>query len=195
VVSNSYSGFNCGGTKTSGVRIFGDAYGDWVRTRPVWNQHAYHVTNVSEAGEIPAIEQFNWLTPGLNNYRQNRQPGSEFAAPDAVVSLGSSCDGTFSLVAAVRNLGSASLPSGVVVGFYAGVPGSGTKLGEGVTTKVLYPAEAELVTFAPVPPDVEAGTTPVYAVVDDTLAPHTWAECRTDNNVGTLASAACGSVN
>jgi hypothetical protein len=30
----------------SGVRVFGTAGGKWVRTRRVWNQHAYYVTNV-----------------------------------------------------------------------------------------------------------------------------------------------------
>ena len=43
-VSNNYSSINCGGTKQTGVRIFGDSMGNWVRTRRVWNQHTYHVT-------------------------------------------------------------------------------------------------------------------------------------------------------
>ena len=66
----------------AGVRVFGDAAGNWVRTRRVWNQHAYHITNVDEDGTIPAIESPNWTQPGLNNFRQNKQPGSEFAAPE-----------------------------------------------------------------------------------------------------------------
>jgi len=48
VTSNSYSGLTCPieMAKTQGVRVFGDTKGQWVRTRRVWNQHAYHVTNV-----------------------------------------------------------------------------------------------------------------------------------------------------
>jgi hypothetical protein len=45
-VSNAYSSINCDGTKQRGIRVFGDSKGNWVRTRRVWNQHAYHITNV-----------------------------------------------------------------------------------------------------------------------------------------------------
>jgi hypothetical protein len=44
-VSNNYSSITCEATKQTGVRIYGDAKGQWVRTRRIWNQHAYHVTN------------------------------------------------------------------------------------------------------------------------------------------------------
>jgi len=55
----------------SGIRVYGGLDNDWIRTRKIWNQHAYHVTNVNSDGTIPVSEQPNWLTPGLNNYRQN----------------------------------------------------------------------------------------------------------------------------
>ncbi|MCA9659011.1 MAG: VCBS repeat-containing protein, partial [Myxococcales bacterium] len=80
-VSNNYSSITCEGGKQTGVRIFGDAKGQWVRTRRIWNQHAYHVTNVNEDGTIPAMENANWTQPGLNNFRQNVQPAGEFSAP------------------------------------------------------------------------------------------------------------------
>src|SRR5207244_2523986 len=96
-VSNSYSGFNCSGVKTTGVRVFGDTEGNWVRTRRVWNEHAYHVTNVEEAGGIPMIEEANYLTPGLNNFRQNVQPSGQFSAPDLIVTLTPECEGSYGL--------------------------------------------------------------------------------------------------
>jgi hypothetical protein len=43
-----------------GLRVIGDATDSWAATRRVWNQHAYHVTNVSELGAIPAHEPANW---------------------------------------------------------------------------------------------------------------------------------------
>lgn len=43
-VSNGYSSITCDGTKQRGIRVFGDSEGNWVRTRRVWNQHAYSVT-------------------------------------------------------------------------------------------------------------------------------------------------------
>ncbi|MGB1277922.1 MAG: FG-GAP repeat domain-containing protein, partial [Nannocystaceae bacterium] len=70
-VSNDYSSISCDGTKQTGVRIFGDSQGQWVRTRRIWNQHSYHVTNVLEDGTIPSPEMKNWISPGLNNFRQN----------------------------------------------------------------------------------------------------------------------------
>ncbi len=71
VASNDYSSLNCNGIKTRGIRVFGDANNQWVRTRRIWNQHAYHVTNVEEDGTIPAMEVPNWTVPSLNNFRQN----------------------------------------------------------------------------------------------------------------------------
>ncbi|MCA9679842.1 MAG: VCBS repeat-containing protein, partial [Myxococcales bacterium] len=191
VVSNSYSGFNCGGMKTAGVRIFGDAAGNWVRTRRVWNEHAYHVTNVAEDGTIPQQEQPNHLQPGLDNFRQNVQPSAEFAAPDLVVDVFATCSPSYGLVARVRNLGEAAVPPGVPVNFYVGDPGTGGTLVAGspvVTQHALYPAEAELVTL-PVAAPYPSGTT-IYAVVDEGAA-HAWHECDADNNTSAAASAGC----
>ena len=108
--------------------------------------------------------------------------------------MGPLCPGPSALAAIVRNIGQAALPAGVVVGFYEGTPPTGTKLGEASTTKVLYPAESEVVKLDLVDPDqgLTSGQTPVYAVVDDTLVPHpSWQECRTDNNTSAPVSAAC----
>ncbi|MFY0531684.1 hypothetical protein [Nannocystis pusilla] len=46
VASNAY-GITCpdNNTRQSGIRIFGSANGSWVRTRRVWNQHTYHISN------------------------------------------------------------------------------------------------------------------------------------------------------
>ena len=69
----------------SGLRIWQDAEDNWVRTRRVWNQHSYHVTNISEEGIVPVNEPANWTIGSLNNYRQNVQPLGLFDAPDLVV--------------------------------------------------------------------------------------------------------------
>lgn len=42
---------------------------NWVATRRVWNQHSYHITNVSESGIVPAFEGAGWLDH--NVYRSN----------------------------------------------------------------------------------------------------------------------------
>lgn len=194
-ISNAYAsgspGIQCDdGTNVgqSGVRVFGSSDNSWVRTRRVWNQHAYHVTNVGEDGSVPMSEPANWLTTGLNNFRQNKQPGSEFAAPDALVTLTASCAPTFELVATVRNLGEALLPPGVSVTFYdAAGP---TLLGTLVTQTGLYPAEAEKL-HLPLNPPLDEDTV-VYAIVDEMPDHPEWAECRTDNNQSSNHVVECG---
>lgn len=186
VVSNSYSGFNCAGVKTAGVRIFGDANNDWVRTRRVWNQHGYHVTNVGEDGSIPAIEPSNHLTTGLNNFRQNVQPSGQFSAPDLVVSLRPACAGEYGLVARVLNLGEAPVPAGIGVEFFSNAQG-GVSLGTGATSKALYPLGYEDV-FLPLA-SVPMGQ--VHALVSDGSGTPSFRECRTDNNESAKVSPEC----
>ena len=161
--------------------MFGSANGTWARTRRIWNQHTYHVTNVNEDGTIPVVEATNWLASGLNNFRQNKQPGYEYAAPDAVANVNFVCPGPDGIAATVRNVGQAALPAGVEVKLFAGQPGSGTEIGKAVTTRTLYAAEAEVFQWPTqgMPADVISGQTPVYVTV--TVALPT-VQCRTDND-------------
>ncbi len=186
-ISNDYSSITCpaDGSKQRGVRVFGDEEGKWVRTRRIWNQHAYHVTNVEEDGTIPTIESPNWTTPGLNNFRQNVQPEGEFSAPDLIVGLSPLCSPeAFGITATVRNIGRASVPAGVPVTFYSGDPAAGgALLGTLSTTKVLYPAEGEDLELAiEGAQDLRDGLVEAYAIVDEGNPVHSWTECRPDNN-------------
>ena len=187
VASNAY-GITCpdNNSKQSGIRVFGSSSGSWVRTRRVWNQHTYHITNVGEDGAVPQDEIANWEVEGLNNYRQNVQPEGEFAAPDLIVSVFPRCVGDYGLIARVRNVGQAAVPPGVPVRLYAGDPDfDGVQLGETLyTTQTLYSTGAEdlLLEVDNWPPAVVDGSVLVYAVVDDEMPEHLWQECRTDNN-------------
>ena len=62
VASNNYafSGWN-------GITVIGDANNSWAPARPIWNQYAYHITNVNNDGSIPTVQQHNWLS--WNNFR------------------------------------------------------------------------------------------------------------------------------
>ncbi len=72
---------NCGFGAQRGVYVWGDE--SWVDTRPIWNEHSYHITNVAIDGSIPADEQANWLTSGLNNFRLNEYlPGEGPGVPE-----------------------------------------------------------------------------------------------------------------
>jgi hypothetical protein len=190
VAANAYA-LSCNGSKQSGIYVFGSQSQSWVRTRRIWNQHTYHITNVDESGAVPAVEPSNWLVPGLDNFRQNKQPGGEFAAPDLVVSVFPACAGEYGLFARVRNIGQAAVPPGVVVGFYLGDPQQGNLLGQGTTTQQLFALGSEDI-FLPLA-DPPAGL--VVAVVDDGSPPHTWVECRTDNNESAATDPTCGAPN
>lgn len=69
--------------RPSGLYVFTSESSRWADTRPIWNQHSYHVTNVNDDGSIPAVEAANWLTPGLNHYRQNDLLTRELGTSDA----------------------------------------------------------------------------------------------------------------
>lgn len=193
VASNAYNS-SCaddGSKRYSGIRVFGDAAGKWVRTRRVWNEHAYHITNVEEDGTIPTVEKANITSSGLNNFRQNKQPGGEFAAPDLVVSVAPRCPGPTAVVATVRNLGEAIVPAGIDVAIFKGTPPAGTQFGATKTTRALYPAESEDLTFVFGAGDADArtGAVPVYASVTPPASVH---ECRADNNTSPPVAMTCG---
>jgi len=104
-----------------GVFVYGDSFDSWVKTRPVWNQFGYHVTNFEFDGgvwDVPQNETANWLS--FNNYRQNVQGGALFPVPDLQIELTASplCPTEVKLVAKVSNDGSAGAPPGVEVSFY-----------------------------------------------------------------------------
>jgi hypothetical protein len=62
VASNNYAfgGWN-------GITVIGDASASWAPARPVWNEFAYHITNINNDGTIPSAETPNWLS--WNNFR------------------------------------------------------------------------------------------------------------------------------
>ena len=53
------------------IQAVRDVEDRWIQARRIWNQHAYHVTNVREDGTIPAMQPKSWL--GLNTFRTNAQ--------------------------------------------------------------------------------------------------------------------------
>jgi len=65
----------------TGVIVLQDIANKWARTRRIWNQSGYHVTNVNEDASIPRVETPHWLVPGLNGFRTNAFVPGE--SPDA----------------------------------------------------------------------------------------------------------------
>jgi hypothetical protein len=77
-----------------GIYVLGAADDDWVSARPIWNQHAYFVSNVEDDGtvEYGKPNYRPYYTSNLNNFR-NQAPGRFGAkkAPNLFVSAGEAC--------------------------------------------------------------------------------------------------------
>jgi predicted GH43/DUF377 family glycosyl hydrolase len=156
-------------SNNTGVYIFGDANDNWVNTRKIWNQHAYHITNVYDNATIPQYEQKNnWKI--YNNFRCQAMAAGTFAAPDL-----SSCyikiDDTsyptsIDITARIGNGGAISVTAGVSIAFYDGDPSAGgTLLGIIPTSVTLVPGQYEDVTLTWLSP--VSGYHDFYVVADD----------------------------
>jgi len=178
----------------AGVFVYGDANDQWVRTRKLWNQHAYHITNVTSSLGIPAPESPSWVNPpGFNNYRQSNQGAGVFNAPDLQVSLSASlngCPASVELVATVQNLGSLGVAAGIPVSFYEGLSATGTPIGTATTTKALLPGQFEIVTIS-APTN---GTSFSVRVDADASGMGTENECLEDNNDAGVEDVVCPKV-
>ncbi|MEZ4307671.1 MAG: FG-GAP-like repeat-containing protein [Polyangiaceae bacterium] len=181
-----------------GVRIFGDKASSWVGTRTLWNQHAYHVSNVCDDrdtacpapnlyGSIPKTEKPNWSLPWLNNFRQNVQDKGIFDAPDATLNLGIECDEPLLSKVSVRNQGLSSLPEGVVIGVFR--VSDDLQVATGKTTHILFPGQTEVLSL---PLDPTAGKSDVFVarILIDPMNP-TFHECKEDNNESNEEKASC----
>jgi hypothetical protein len=198
-VDNNYIIDRCdqalgGGLSHTGFKVIGDVPGRWLRTRRIWNQHAYHVTNINDDGTVPKDEPDNWSQAGLNNFRQNVQSKGLFAAPDLVVRdvhalLGRCMDRTVTIVATVINQGSATAPAGVSVAFVNETPMGRFVLRTPTTKTAILPGGGETLS---VEWQFSMGIDPkgpfkMIIMVDSTGQPGTGVvnECNEDNNDNT----------
>lgn len=161
-----------------GLRIYRDARDRWAPSRPLWNQHAYQVTNVLDDGRIPrsSTARANWRTPGLNNFRQNVQ-GSLRDAPGADLTVGrlsAVCEGPSTRMRAEAcNRGRAPLDANITVIFRHG---SGRELCRLRTREPIRPGVCTPVEcVAPVPAE---GRFEAVVDPDDSLG-----ECTENNNL------------
>jgi hypothetical protein len=190
--NNCVGVYEPGETVRHGVFVYGDANDRWVRTRRIWNQHSYHVTNVGPDGSIPKTEANSWGPGGFNNYRQSTQGKQAYNAPDLAVSLQagiSTCAVGLQLRAHVKNEGSVTAPAGIEIAFYKGSPPNGTLLQTVKTKGPLLPGAIEDVDFI-VP---EAKDSAAYYVVADGNAAGVGVinECIESNNTGAIGVVTC----
>jgi hypothetical protein len=184
-----------------GITSYTDVAHSWVGTRTLWNEHAYHVSNICDDldtacaapnvyGSIPLVEQKNWNVSWLNNFRQNVQDKGLFNAPDATVTLAVACSSPAVLTVSVRNIGLASLPAGVNVGVYKGSVAAANLIGMVTTTHALLPGQTEAIPFTvPAASGSDADSYVAQIIID--MAHPTFHECDANNDTSGVATAAC----
>jgi hypothetical protein len=194
------------GDAPDGLVVWTDAGNNWVRTRRIWNQHTYHVTNVTEDGQIPAVEEPNWSNPRYNHFRQNVQPAGLFDAPDLVVdsimlAMCNPATATATIAVTVRNRGALGVAPGVpVIASATPMGGAPQALGVQRTTTLILPGRTETLLFTWTPVGGFGGFTSftVEATVDsDGMGGSEYNECNEDNNSGTseaLPTVSCSLV-
>ena len=141
---------NCGLGTQQGIHVFQDQNDNWVPTRRIWNEYAYHITNVNDNGSIPLTENNNWLFPlasPFNNYRQNELNSlTPSGAPDLTASrIRITPTGSpNTIVARVGNGGKFFVAPGIPVSYYNGDPNAGgVLLGTSFTSIPLNPGDFE----------------------------------------------------
>jgi hypothetical protein len=116
-------------TFVNGIQVIGEPSDRWVPARRIWNEHAYHVTNVLESGAIPPVELDSWKKyngRAYNTYRSNLPPFGN-VAPDLTVEAlqvsspdvrcGEALSRDLRIVARVVNRGDLRVGANVVVRF------------------------------------------------------------------------------
>ncbi len=174
---------------TPGIEVWEDGSDNWVRTRRVWNQHGYSVTNVNEDGTIPSPAEVNWLNERLNNFRQNVQPGGLFDAPDLelvdVAAVTGPCPLTgMQIRGSVANTGALSVGPGTVV--LAEVRVEGVEFASGRATvgvRIAPGAAAPFVIDLALPVDAPPGPYDALVTVDPDGGIN---ECDEDDNARAL---------
>lgn len=218
LISNDYSGvggtcaqywpdFGSLGGEERGILVIEDTQNRWVSTRPVWNEHAYHVTNVcdgvddtlcagrpNKVGAIPIGQKNNWQYDYLNNFRQNVQGEGLFNAPDLqITNIKTECDGQgLRLRLTVANRGTRGVRAGVEVGVWATVGGTEQYLTTLTTTQDLPPGGRETLQYDwSDAPDPAGQTITIRAAADSNeQGDQQHNECHEDNNE-TQSQATC----
>lgn len=182
--------------QSQGVVVLRDAMDRWAASRPIWNQHAYSVTHVSDEGTIARTSTWapNFSDPLLNNFRMNAQGNLERAgAADLTVAFASGealCDASGEVVLGARvcNRGTNPVADGARVVFYRGDPDLGAEIAcETVLPRLLTPGMCtEVECTATFPPDAPSRDAVVVVDPDGEVF-----ECRDGNNRGTVPASEC----
>jgi hypothetical protein len=175
----------------TGIRVIGDANNSWAPARPVWNQHAYAVTNVNPDATIPANPQVNW--DSYNTFRSGDiTAGQGGGMADLVAIIDDVCtecaEGSVVVQARIANQGSADVRDPFIVSLFA-VDANGVT--ERLQSQHMEPpleAGSALPTLVFDAKVTVSGPYDIHLTVDDgSLVP----ECKDKNNTAKWSEAVC----
>jgi hypothetical protein len=118
-----------------GIQVYGSDDDSWPTGRRIWNENAYHITNVNDDGTIPEVEEPSWEI--YNAFRSgDLTAGDALAAPDLSVTSTSVCEdecsaGNLVVWVQVANEGAVDLSVPARFMVYAVQGGTRTLVGEG----------------------------------------------------------------
>ncbi len=179
--------------------VYRDVLDRWADSRPLWNQHAYSITNIDDDGKIPATKDWkqNFLDPKLNNYRANRQ-GDKSAnlLPDITGALtqGDVCQlngDKVVLTGKVCNRGLRVVGANMPATFYKGPPADGRVLCVSYTTGPVQLGNACLPVSCELAAEDVVGSVVYMLVNDDGQGHATTEECNVNNNTDKVTVADC----
>ncbi len=124
VVANTINvGTNCkmaGYTPRKGIYTYEDPNDKWVRTRSIWNQHAYNINNINDDGSLPFPALPSWHDH--NSFRNNRQGEVPMNAPNptvaALTATTLTCPPVMTIRATISNPGTRAIAAGMPVSLY-----------------------------------------------------------------------------
>ena len=189
-------GHGGGNAQIGSVTVYGDADNSWPPGRKIWNQHSYHITNVSDLGAIPSDYQPNWI-PGFNSFRSGDAGQLPGEYHDLQVEILGVCetqceDGTFFMTARPRNAGTLEAPAGLPVTVRAGLGGPIVVTLE--TTQPIPPGKTGELLFFEFAAEDLAQSQPVITIDDTGVGEGKLFECDELNNTAIWPDEVCPTV-
>ncbi len=189
------------GGAAGGILVLTDPQNRWTKTRPVWNQHAYHITNISDSLQVPIGALPSWKSH--NSYRSNTSEtmpmGSTPASYDLTArfqtqALSPHCETEWQLSALICNRGGAATPAVTSSTFYDGDPDSGAPVACSATIRsALESGECREVRCAWV--NARKGPVTIYLRAgDDGKGVRDLNQCSSKNDVAIWTNASCRGV-
>jgi hypothetical protein len=182
---------------TQGLFVLKDPMNRWMPSRPMWNQHTYHITNINDDTTIPAVEPKNWTS--YNNYRQNVQgtivmpvPQPDTTGKGTPAPEQKDCSLEWMLYAKVCNRGAADTAPNMPNTFYLRDPRTApdSALCTAYTAGPIQPGKCEIVSCAwtnPPPAPVDLW----LRVNDDGKGGRPQTQCKNLNDLAFLPGVNC----